>query len=338
MVNPRFGQVTAHFASPTGVQVSLQPQRDSNPCRHLERAGSFVRRRSDLTRDGRRDSIRQSQSLHERWRSRTGDTECPDGGPGCNLAPGRDGPRMSQRYVRMNVIGSRGPLAVIGVVLVLSAASLAIAWGTGSSNPTHRVTATEALCRSRAVASLPAHATSSHPFNQFRTGSISVRAELCQLSAVSGEPLKAVLVFTNVTDLTLATRECPNHWVFAGVVSGAYSSVPGVTDDLCRTTGAPYVTPGVSYMTIELPTFSSSCDRGATVTQDGTPPCTKQGGWPPALPLGRFRTYVQILGLPLRSSTLPSLGVSLVGCGSVKDCACSPVGDRPVNGQWVPFC
>jgi hypothetical protein len=238
----------------------------------------------------------------------------------------------------MKVAMSRGRVAAIGILVALSAAALATAWGTGSKNDSRRVGLTEKLCRAGGTAALPQHASSSRSIDRFRTGAISVRLELCQASGVSGRPLKALLVFANDTHLTLAIRECPDQWVIAGVVRGQSSSVPGVLADLCRTNGPPFVPPGVSYMTIELPTFSSGCDRGATVTYGGTPPCTKRGGWPPALPLGRYRTSVEVLGLPIRSPWLPSFGVSLVGCGAVKDCACSPVGDRIVSGHWVPFC
>ena len=238
----------------------------------------------------------------------------------------------------MKVGMSRGRFAVIGVVVALAAVSLFLAWEAGSRSATHRVALPESLCRTGATASLPARAASSFPFSEFRAATISVRLVLCEAHVVSGRPLKAVLVVVNHTHRTLATHVCPGELVYAGVKRGRFNSVPGALADLCGTIGPPYVPPGASYITIQLPTVSASCDRGATMTYMGTPPCTKHGGWPPALPPGRYRTSVEIYGLPLRSPMLPPRTVSLVRCAAVKDCACSPVGVRPVNGQWVPFC
>jgi hypothetical protein len=196
------------------------------------------------------------------------------------------------------------------------------------------------VCASRIPASLPLHASKSFPIERFKAGNVAARLELCQKSTVSGYPLRAVLVIANHTDRTLATYQCPSNWIFSGVVNGVLSSDPAVASvtTLCRTNGSPYVPPGNSYMTVELPTVSSSCDRGATVIQQGTLPCTRNGGWPPALPRGRYMTSVQLSGLPLRSDTLPVLQVLLTSCTAQEHCACSPVGDRPVAGRWVPFC
>jgi hypothetical protein len=197
------------------------------------------------------------------------------------------------------------------------------------------------LCATRTPTSLPLHASTSFPIGSFRAGSFTARLELCQKSAVSGYPVRAVLAIVNHTDRTLATYQCPSAWIYSGVARGVLSSVPAAASvtDLCRRPdGSPYVPPGVSYVTIELPTVSSSCDRGATVIQQGTLPCTRNGGWPPALPRGRYLTSMQLWGLPLHSDTLPVQRVVLTSCTAGKHCSCSPVGDRPVGGRWVPFC
>jgi hypothetical protein len=211
---------------------------------------------------------------------------------------------------------------------------------TGAATGRQVATTAVRICASRAPASLSLNASIAFPVSRFRIGSFTARLVLCQKSVVSGYPLTAVLAIDNHTNRTLATYQCPDNWIYSGVVKGGLSSVPAVATvtDLCRSNGPPYVPPGTSYMTVELPTVSSSCDRGATVTQQGTLPCTRKGGWPPALPLGRYETSVQIGGLPLRSDTLPLRQVRLVSCTGRENCACSPVGDRPVNGRWVPFC
>jgi hypothetical protein len=196
------------------------------------------------------------------------------------------------------------------------------------------------VCAARTPASLPLHASKSFPLEWFPIGSFTARLQLCQKSAVSGYPIKAVLVIVNHTDRTLATYQCPSYWIYSGVVRGVLSSVPAVATvaGLCRSDGSPYVPPGISYTTLELPTVSSSCDRGATVIQRGILPCTKEGGWPPALPVGRYVTSVQLAGLPLRSDTLQIKEVALTSCAKVRHCACSPAGDRPVGKRWEPFC
>lgn len=185
---------------------------------------------------------------------------------------------------------------------------------------------------------LPTRAVHARPLRAFTPGSITAKLVLCQTSVVAGDPLPAVVLFDNHTHRTLAMHECPNQWLNAGIVGKGLSSVPAVALDLCTSGGPPYIPPGRWSLSTQIPTVSSVCDAGSTATQDGIPPCTAVGAWLPSLPRGRYQTFLQILGVPLPSSVLPSQPVTLVACRPAHDCSCAPIGDRPLGGRWVPFC
>jgi hypothetical protein len=229
------------------------------------------------------------------------------------------------------------PAALVAAILVFSQTTHGGHSPDLSTGSFGESVALSSACRS-GNRSLPTHAIHSSSIRAFGPGSIAVQLVLCQSSVVAGDPLKAVLVFENHTHRTLATHECPDQWLLAGVVGEGFSSVPAVADDLCVSNGPPYIPSGRWYLSTQIPTFSSSCNARATTTESGIPPCTAVGGWLPSLPRGRYHTYVQILGVPLRSSVLPAQGVTLVTCRSNKACACAPLGDRPFRDSWVPFC
>jgi hypothetical protein len=169
------------------------------------------------------------------------------------------------------------------------------------------------LCDSPQSAALPTSAGSAYPASTFSASAISIRLFFCSARAAAGPDVKAIALFTNHTNRTLALSQCPSSlWFLLGIQNSVTPYDPAVTTELCRPLhgGSPFLPPGQSSMTVKVMTVYQECDRGATGgLQQGVPPCTASGYLPP-LPQGRYETKAFIGGLP--AGTAPPNTTSLV--------------------------
>ena len=129
---------------------------------------------------------------------------------------------------------------------------------------------------------------------------ISIQIRLSKTNVVPGVPIRGTAILTNASRKAILVDSCASDgWLFVGLMNKSISFNPAVASVFC----APSIVlrPGANRFSIVLSTRYQNC---VPTSAERCPP-------PPALPKGRYRTSVVIIGLPKGTPAAPRPSVTV---------------------------